>query len=67
MLKECDFDTKEENLMENHFTGNHQFSSVFLKCPECDFDTKEENSCKNRQQKRINIIKNMSKSYSALP
>ena len=63
---ECDFDTKEENLMENHFTGNHPFSSVFLKCSECDFDTKEENSCKHSQQKRINIIKNMSKSYPAV-
>jgi hypothetical protein len=22
---ECDFDTKEENLMENHITGNHLY------------------------------------------
>ena len=60
---ECDFDTKEENLMENHFTGNHPFSSVFLKTPECDFDTDEEKLCKDSQQKRINVIKKMSKSY----
>ena len=60
---ECDFDTKEENLLENHFTENHSLSSVFLKRPVCDFDTKEENSCKECNQKRINNRKNKSKSY----
>ena len=56
---ECDFNTKEENLFENHASENHPLSLVlfdkksvkkdfyFLKCPECDFDTKEENSFEN--------------------
>ena len=44
---ECDYDTKEENLLNNHVTENHPLSSIFPKCPECDFDTKEENLLKN--------------------
>ena len=44
---ECDYDTKEENLLKNHVTENHSLSSIFPKCPECDFDTKEENLMEN--------------------
>ena len=38
---ECDFDTKEENLFENHATENHPLSLVLFdqKSVKKDFDT----------------------------
>ena len=49
---ECDFDTKQEKLLQDHAVEKHPLCFVFctksiqsfacLKCPECNFYTKEE-------------------------
>ena len=58
---ECNFNTKEEKVLQDHAVEKHPLCFLFcikpiqsfmlFKCPECDFDTKEEMVFKNHAVK----------------